>query len=557
MKHPKVLLALVLGFALAGCTKESPFVEAVKLKVEDKAVVDTKSQFLYVASYGESTRTSSAARPFWMSSEKLVKFKWSEHALQVVEVERDPRFKDNPTNEKVVFEVPVEHLDYECAADRFGECTNKEQANEKIDWTQKTKFRADYTRIKFVQVPILPVEIDNYIFMGGCYREAGEPRFLNVSLKPDSLDLSVEKTYTANLPCLDDSAESLSDATFSSVYHHSLVKVTSLASPSYKPVVYPVKDENEFGFFTTEVKSLDVDNRDVIDGKITYLNRWNPDRGTITYYLSDSFKKYPKLTAATKKAVASINVALAKATPGKALQIDLRDPAGKNPGDLRNNMIVLVDDPLAARVIGYGPSAANPDTGEIVSARTVMYLGTIKTTIRSTYNEFVESMQAQAGGSSKPQQAQEIKFNLAGVSQEEAAAVPVALLNPFRSEKGTVKARLPSAARSKEFLKPVNVAKLQKEIHAYHKNTADSSRLLDRLGAMSEHCYYPAELFNFGDAIKYGLGELKDLLEGPLKPWDELSDSEQEKVLEILVPYVWVPTLVHELGHNQIGRAHV
>ncbi|HEX4924816.1 MAG TPA: zinc-dependent metalloprotease [Bdellovibrionales bacterium] len=552
MKHPKVLLALILGLAITGCTKESPYVYETKLRVEDKAVIDTKAQYLYVASYGESTRTSTAARPFWMSSEKLVKFKWAEHALQVVEVERDPRFKDNPTNEKVVFEIPVEHLDYECASDRFGECTNKEQSNEKIEWDKKSKFRADYSAIKFVQVPILPVEIDNYIFMGGCYKESGT-QFLGYQLKADSLDVSVEKSFTASLPCLDDSAESLSDATFSSVYHHSLVKVSSLASPNYKPIVYPQKDENDFGFFTTEVKSLDVDNRDVVDGKITYMNRWSPDRGTIVYHLSDSFKKYPKLMQATKKAVASINQALAKATPHKPLKIDLRDPSGKNPGDLRNNMIVLVDDPLAARVIGYGPSAANPDTGEIVSARTVMYLGTIKTTIRSTYNEFVENMRAQAD--TKPQQSQEIKFNIAGVSQDETNAVPVALLNPIRSEKGTVKARLPAVSRSKDFVKPVNIDKLAKEIHAYHKNTADSSRLQDRLNAMSEHCYYPAELFNFGDAIKYGLGELKDLLEGPLKPWDELTDSEKEKVLEILVPYVWVPTLVHELGHN-LGLRH-
>src|SRR5690606_12907185 len=48
---------------------------------------------------------------------------------------------------------------------------------------------------------------------------------------------------------------------------------------------------------------------------------------------------------------------------------------------------------LEFRVIGYGPSVANPTTGEILSGRTVMYLGTIKTLIRRSYEEIWEAQQ--------------------------------------------------------------------------------------------------------------------------------------------------------------------
>ena len=39
------------------------------------------------------------------------------------------------------------------------------------------------------------------------------------------------------------------------------------------------------------------------------------------------------------------------------------------------------------------------------------------------------------------------------------------------------------------------------------------------------------------------------------KPWEELSDKQKEAVITIILPEIWVPTLIHELGHN-LGLRH-
>ncbi|MEQ1876472.1 MAG: hypothetical protein ABL958_07485, partial [Bdellovibrionia bacterium] len=432
-----LFMLAILGLALGGCTKESPFQSEPKIEVTEKGIIDTESVYLHVASQGDSTRTASAGRPHWMGQEQLVKFKWTPTSLKVVQLEPEERFQGNPTNEKVVFEIPVEHLDYNCSSDRFGECTNKEEENNKVDWSKKTKFRPDFANINISQVQILPVELENY-FGGGCYHETSH-HFAGYTFENDAVNFKIERSYTASIECLDDSAESLADATFTTLTHYSFMKLDRIKDPSYQKVVYPQKDENDFGFFTTDVKSLDIDNRDVVNGKITYLNRWNPDKGTIVYHMSDSFNEFPKLKEASLKAVAAINTALAKAKLSKPLKLELREPSGKDPGDLRNNMIVLVKDPLAARVIGYGPSIANPLTGEIVNARTVMYLGTILTTIRTTYNEFVESMKQGPA----PQSTDRVfSFNIPGVSQTAKDSMPAALLSPLRGQENLA-VRLP------------------------------------------------------------------------------------------------------------------
>ena len=39
------------------------------------------------------------------------------------------------------------------------------------------------------------------------------------------------------------------------------------------------------------------------------------------------------------------------------------------------------------------------------------------------------------------------------------------------------------------------------------------------------------------------------------KPWAELTEAERSKIIDQMLPYLWVPTLVHEFGHN-LGLRH-
>jgi hypothetical protein len=49
--------------------------------------------------------------------------------------------------------------------------------------------------------------------------------------------------------------------------------------------------------------------------------------------------------------------------------------------------------------------------------------------------------------------------------------------------------------------------------------------------------------------------KLMDQFADDAKPWNELSDSEKQVAMNIILPEIWVPTLIHEMGHN-LGLRH-
>ncbi|MEK6578127.1 MAG: hypothetical protein AABZ55_02770, partial [Bdellovibrionota bacterium] len=373
---------LVLGLvALTGCTKVKPYDVLLKDTVYNKAIIDEHAEYLYLPSVLESTRTSAASRPNWMGDQKIVKLRFSEGSLDVLEVDEDARFVDNSTNLKPVLHIPVSHIDFKCRENSVGECSQQEEENTKILWNQKTRFKPDLDHIAVQEVNTLPVELENFFSMGACFPETGS-RYISMKLENEAINIQVEKNYTTNLACAGKDIESLSDLTFSVVHHYSLVKLSKIASPDYKSINYPEADQGQFGFFTTQLSELSDDNRGRVSGEKTLLNRWNPKRSEVIYHLSEGFAKPENgaVKQATFKGIAAINDALKKS--GATLQIRLEEPSGKSAGDIRNSMIVMVEDPVAAGLLGYGPSVANPRTGEIVGGRVVLYLGTIKQTIR-------------------------------------------------------------------------------------------------------------------------------------------------------------------------------
>ena len=97
--------------------------------------------------------------------------------------------------------------------------------------------------------------------------------------------------------------------------------------------------------------SLGVDNDSRRKQKKYLLSRWKPGKSDeeprkIKYYLSDSFFKpeNARILEATKKAQTIMNDALDQADAAIRLDFDYK-ARGKKVGDLRNNMLVLIDDP--------------------------------------------------------------------------------------------------------------------------------------------------------------------------------------------------------------------
>ncbi len=82
------------------------------------------------------------------------------------------------------------------------------------------------------------------------------------------------------------------------------------------------------------------------DQKFNYLHRFNPKLETIDYHLSNSFDLNDNtrfFKQITKDVIAHINPQLERVGVPR---INLIEPSGKQPGDLRYNVINLIDEPL-------------------------------------------------------------------------------------------------------------------------------------------------------------------------------------------------------------------
>ncbi len=601
---------LVLMSLVVSCTKEKPYeftpdkktISKEMFKKEDfgnlkpeeiaKLSPEEKRKFrvprIAVMSYGQATRTATASMPYFQGRTKLVEFEISEHEIEVRELEKDPRFAENPTNSKAIMVMPVRHLDYKCEKDAYGECQNKEVESVDRPWNERAYAEIGFKDSKILDIDELPVEITN--LLSGCYSE-GNQKLINYDLDKDVFNFELQKSYTINLSnpaCwgeISDFEDLFEKLNFDVRYVYSMVRADKIASKDYKPVQYKTADEETFGFFNSKIGRLDVDNNAIENNDEVLLNRWNPARKVIPYHLSDAFDKaeYGYVLEATRTAVQHINSGLTEA--GAGIEIQLMPPSGKKVGDLRNNMIVLVDDPLASRIIGYGPSVAHPLTGEIVNARTVMYLGTIKGIVKSTYEDMREELMA-AKENEKAVEETGKTGNLAAVVESVKNR-----LNIFSNGKNMLKSQAPlnlSGSALQRSISAVNladktdvlqarvamnkrvndgglkipdgkIAQIKRDILKFKRLEgasliAKTSKYIDkRIDVLSKNNVYPEELFNAEHALRSA--GIDEKIEGNLKPWAELTSAEREEIVRLVLPHIWIPTLVHELGHN-LGLRH-
>ena len=195
----QLITLFTLALMVAGCTKKLNYKEQYKEDVVSKANIDTSSEYLYVPSMASASRSSKVSRPFWMGQEKRVKFQFTDKALQVLEIETDSRFSSNTSNSKLVLEIPVTHLQFQCAKDKYGECKNEEEENKEIAWNQKSQFKPDFSGVKLSEVSLLAMQMDSLLGQS-CYTEVGS-RPLNFEITATTVNFKIERSYKADAKC--------------------------------------------------------------------------------------------------------------------------------------------------------------------------------------------------------------------------------------------------------------------------------------------------------------------------------------------------------------------
>lgn len=554
------LTTLFVSAFLVGCAKEK---EYETVHIEDKRVHQSKSLIenmctvddpcIYVPSVANTPYNVTASRPYWQGQEKIVIGKVTKDELKFLEVENDKRYHSNINNFSPVLSFGVDHIDYKCREDAYGDCTNAQEVDSEKPWENRRYLEINVGGFKVQEKNTLPIELGE-LFGQGCF-SATDQEVTNVAIEKDAINLTIKKTYQSSPKCHD--VEELRYLTFTVDYKYSIVKMSSLVDSSYPVVEYPVLDQSKFGFFKTELKSRTVDNLEHVVGvRKNLMNRWSPNKSVVTYYLnSDFFKPENKrILDVTKTGIESVNNSLKLA--GAKFRIELKDGSNKDIGDLRNNFIILVSDPQASGVIGYGPSVANPNTGEILNARTVMYYGTIKKFVSSAYDELVEEAIQKYVASQG--QVQTKSANVSNATIPKVSGIGQILLESPEAFSNYVEQRYGQIDYSSLGYAAQSVTSLDNLVDEKEYSFKDLVELShnhdEKIMNLAKDTFYHGSNVNFSEVISLALDQT--LNQGKVPPfWTDLDEEQRQKLIDELLPYVWVPTLVHEFGHN-LGLRH-
>ncbi len=563
---------------------------------------DVNAEYIYVPMTMGTPREVIAADPFYQGKEKIVKMKFSKDGLEIFEIEKDERFQDNDLNNSPVFTIPGKHLDFKCTENSDDECIGGDTVDTDKSWDQKRFFVPSLDNLKTVEInplDVMTVESDNCLIKV-------DTQLVSHTIKKGVLNIELEKTYkTSNSwRCIAehyfDDTENMtgfSKAGFKVRFFYSIVDIKSLASKDYTPVAYPIPDHDEFGFFKDKISKLSSDFDRQRKENNYRLNRWNPNKKVITYHLSDTFDK-PKnklIKDATYKAFEGMNRSLKMANTG--LQLELKEPSGKKSGDLRNSMIVLIDDPLSNGLLGYAPTVTNPRTGEIIQGHVNMYSGVLTSIVRHNWEGMVDFTIEKAQEEKKLESLKLIKTEKlasAEKSKKEKSDTDKSKLLKTITNKRLLQKALEGGPRAAGHVlgNDLHHRVLTNKVELITKNTkkaqsAMKRRLRERQVRVSdrddslEHLTkfeklahkkqvrlerfaannaLSDEAYKIAHTVKQlipGIKEIKDVFkeDGTLKRWSELTEVQKKAATDIIVPYTYSATLVHEVGHG-LGLRH-
>ncbi len=566
-KKMKALSLLLLGLFFS-CAEERPYEKVFKDKeIIPKSLIATDqnpgstvvynkgdedlemslndSIYLYIPTVEQGGYFNAGARSFFVGEEKLAKFKITEDKLEVYKFVLDDNITNNQLNSQPILEIPISHKDYRCQENADDECSNKEEENKDIAWHKKGMMEMNISQMKVLEPGTLPIDMQN-LFMP-CYQETSS-KVASWSVTKDSVHLVVDKTFKTNILCTRiRTFEDLAKTSFTQRHHYQFKKLNKIASKEYQPVIY---DKTRFGYFYTKKKSLSADNREVYYSEKNLLKRFAPNK-PIKFHLSENlFKKENKsILDATHESVEMINESFKKA--GNDTQIVIAStPREKGVHNIKNS-IILVEEPLKSGLLGYGPSIANPLTGEIVQAQTVMYLGNHIRYIRRTYDELV----SQASNSVK-----QVEPATSGTDSKASQMIADHQFAPMLS---MVVSDSIAHQQSLKVNREANYFEANR-FKAYLQTAESKLPAHDQLDAVfnSQPAYEVLSQRNMfhGDFLSVD-SLVEDILKknnwkiSEMKPWEVLSDGEREEIIELIVPHIWKSVLIHEIGHN-LGLRH-
>ncbi|MEY2930651.1 MAG: hypothetical protein RL033_1400, partial [Pseudomonadota bacterium] len=394
----RVSVAAVLALAFSACVDHRPvhnglldehvYLAKADLTGDNPKLATPNDGWLFKTTVVKTSSPNvlgDLAFPGFESATDYVRFQFKEDKLQVVDGKKLQQDDVGDVNDdlatnanRVLFEFEGQHVDVQLRESLDGERTNYLEENTEAPWRERRDFRVD-----FESTNMDPIASSAW-FYGDQVRDCANT--LSKNLVPDSfewdpddqyLSFVVEVNYDLNaITSLGGCWNLVSQAT--GVGTATIQYRLSFYRPGlrgYVPEQIAEKDEVNKKYGAFQVLDVFRDEESGLLSAKSLLQRWDPQREEpAVFYFHQGFpERFKPLFEEIK---AETNATLESA--GAKLRIDFReyDDGGKirNLGDIRYSFVTWNQDVDTTRgLLGYGPSSADPRTGEVLSANLNLY----------------------------------------------------------------------------------------------------------------------------------------------------------------------------------------
>lgn len=333
--------------------------------------------------------------------------------------------------------------------------------------------------------------------------------------------------------------------------HYSFLRADNGRKP-YTPKKSFDEDQKRFGFFTSEkpfIWNWEYYTKNDAKKRV-FVSRYNPNSDVITFHLSYSSPKW--LEDIAEKSVEAWNQAFEEALKDSPQKIKIEFSKQRvQLGDLRYNIIHIVDTLNEDGLLGFGPSIADPETGEIISATSNVYANSIRSIAASTIRQYIVN---RLEGRLNPEEAIRVAL-IPSEKQMESSA-------KYLSHKHELEAKLSLRQEQLNLQNTLSTNSFEQKINELEKGAQAEA---------SKGCQYSQQIAlssNDRDIINYCPEVEKSIVaytsfnfedgQNIEATWDKVWESAKpalESCSAKITRGKLLSTLIHEMGHN-FGLRH-
>lgn len=308
-----------------------------------------------------------------LSQATKIRFIKTGNSLRGVNVTIAKNLKQDDINYSTVIELPVEWKEFRTR--KMGlDSSLSEEVVEETPWSQRP-----YMQVKFDQIKTLSTEAKKRIEEEDDF---GANSKLDVFENSKVVDIEIDDNYIGF---------TIFRMSQGVRVKYSFLRVQGSGN-DYEPRRYFKSDMKKFGFFRTvipEVMTWKTRRQEDVE-KNFQISRFNPKHDIVFRFAKGT---PDRLKHIGREAVQAWNRAFEAA--GAPSHVVLSEPRvdgvsrDVSLGDLRYNVINLIESASGSNLFGFGPSIADSDTGEIISATANVHVTSIKEQVIDAIRDYI------------------------------------------------------------------------------------------------------------------------------------------------------------------------